>query len=339
MSSRTLDIPEKQLRLLYIHKQLSTGAIAKIYNCNHVTILNYLKKYNIPRRSRLGSRKPIYISKGVLFDLYHNKKLTQKQIAKKFGHSRYGIQRWMKKYEIQSKPDSEIHAKFPKLDFDGDQIEKAYMIGFRLGDLNVYQAHNLIQVRCSTTINNQVFLIKKLFIKYGHVHSWKAKRGTYEIIVLLNDSFTFLLPKNDKIEPWILTDRKYFLSFFAGYADAEGSYYLKKPNPKVGKVECSAFEIQSFDKNILLCIHQKLKSYKIENLYSLSRRGGYVDRRGIRTNKDCWRVVINKKQTLWNFIKLIEPYHRHRNKIRSLREIKNNLLLRNHLPYCKPIIL
>ena len=171
------------------------------------------------------------------------------------------------------------------------------------------------------------------------MHIWKAKRGTLEIVSLLNSTFDYLLPKNDKIEDWITNDNECFLAFLAGYADAEGSYYLRKPYSKNGKVEWGLFEIQTYDKNIVTSIYHRLKSFGIEAKLSMSRRGGYVDKRGIRTNKDCWRIAINKKQSLWNFIKLIEPYHKHRDKIRDLRTVKNNLLQRNSLPYCKPIAL
>src|SRR3989344_7948061 len=133
------NIPKEQLDHLYLQKRLSSDAIAKIFNCNHVTILNYLIKYGIPRRSRLGNRKPVKISKLELFNLYHKQKMTQKQIAGKFGHSQYGIQRWMKLYGIASKTFYESHAVHPKKDFDGKLAEKAYIIGFRLGDLNVYK--------------------------------------------------------------------------------------------------------------------------------------------------------------------------------------------------------
>ncbi len=338
MPTKALNIPEKHLRLLYLHKRLSTGTIAKTYHCNHVTILNYLKRYDIPRRSRLGTRKPVRISKGVLFDLYHKKKLTQKQIAEKFKHSRYGIQRRMKMYSIVSRTLSDAFTKYPKYNFSGNPVEKAYLIGFRLGDLNVMKIHSLVQVRCSTTIEAQADLIKNLFKKYGNVHIDKAKRGTYEIVVLLNASFDFLFPKVDQIENWIIDKKEYFLSFIAGYADAEGSYYLRKPNPKSGKVGWGVFEIQSYDKKIILGINKYLKTFDIESNFSLSRRGGYIDKRGVKTNKDCWRITINRKQSLWNFIKLLEPYHRHGNKIQDLQKVKNNLLLRNNLPYCKPII-
>jgi hypothetical protein len=339
MPAKRINIPENRLRDLYLNKRYSTGKIAKIFHCNHVTILNYLIRYSISRRSRLGNRKPVSIPKKVLFDLYFNKKLTQKQIAEKFDHSRYGIQQQMNKYHLISRSLSVALTKYPKFDFSDNLVDKAYLIGFRLGDLNVFKTHELVQVRCSTTIGAQVKLIEELFKLYGNVHVWKAKRGTFEIVILLNKSFNFLLPKKDQIEDWILGKKENFFAFLAGYGDAEGSYYLRKPRINFGKVGWGVFEIQTYDKKIIWTIFTTLKHYNIEATFTMSRHGGYVDRRGVRTNKDCWRVAINKKQSLWNFIKIIELYHRHANKILSLKSVKDNLLRRNHLPYCKPITL
>lgn len=245
----------------------------------------------------------------------------------------------MKIYSINSRSQSLVHTKYPKYDFNGNITEKAYLIGFRLGDLNVYRVHELIQVRCSTTIKEQMLLIQKLLKKYGNVHVWKAKRGTFEIIVLLNKSFDFLIPKNDVIEDWIMGSDHYFFSFLAGYADAEGSYYLRNPYYKLGKYKWGVFEIQTYDKSILLTISKHLFSLGVENTFSRSKIKGYIERSGIKHNKDSWRVTIVKKQSLWNFIKLIEPFHKHQNKLRDLTRIKNNLLERNTLPYCKAIIL
>lgn len=319
-----------QLTKLYLEKRLSTAAIAQVFGCNHVTILNYLNKYNIPRRSRLGNRKPVSIPKEILLDLYHKQKLTHKQIAKKLGHSRYGIQRWMKIYDISSKTYYETHKVYPKYDFSGNLVEKAYLIGFRLGDLNIYQRNYLIQARCSTTIQAQVDLFKQLFEQYGNVHIWKAKRGTWEIYTLLNKSFDFLLPKQDSIEGWILANNKYFLAFLAGYSDAEGSYFLHRSRPNVSS---AAFEIQTYDKNIIQTVYAQLNYLGIAAIFSRSRLGGYIDKRGIKTNKDCWRLSIVKKQSLWNFIKLMEPYHQHTGKLHDISKVKDNLILRNQLPY------
>lgn len=339
MPVKTYNIPKGLLENYYSKQKLSTDSIAKIFGCNHVTILNYLKKYSISRRSRLGNRKPITVSKEVLFDLYHNKKYTHKEIAKTLGHSRYGIQRRMKIYGIKSRSLSLANMKYPKFDFSNDLIEKAYLIGFRLGDLNVYKIRELVQVRCSTTKEAQVALITSLFDKYGNVHIWKAKRGTIEITVLLNKSFKFLLPKEDAIEDWILKKEKYFLSFVAGYADAEGSYYLRKPYYKFAKTGWGVFEISSFDGIILHSVQNQLKLSGIESSFNKSRSEGHIDKRGIRTNSDVWRLSIVRKQTLWNFIKLIEPYHKHTDKLNDLTKVKDNLLLRNTIPYCRPIIL
>lgn len=339
MVSKKFLITRNQLFKLYAQERLSTAAIAKIFGCNHVTILNYLKKYNLPRRSKLGNRKPITISREVLFDLYQNKKLTQKQIAERFGHSRYGMQRWMKIYGIISRSSSDANRIYPKFDFRNDLIEKSYLIGFRLGDLNIYKVRKLIQARCSSTKQEQVNLFKNLFKNYGHVTIWRAARGTFEMVVLLNMTFDFLLPKQDIIANWIIKNNKYFLAFLAGYADAEGSYYLRKPNIKVGKIGWSVFEIQTYDKNIIWTLYNKLKELKIDSKFLQSRKSGHIDRRGVKTNKDCWRITIHKKQALWNFIKIIEPYHKHKNKLEDLRKVKENLLLRNSLPYCKPIVL
>ena len=327
------NIQREILTDLYLNQKLSTDDIAKVLKCrSHVTILNYLKKYNIPRRSRLGNRKPININKEVLFNLYQNKKLTQKQIAQKFGHSLFGIQSKMKQYGIKSRDISSAHTKYPKFDFNGKLEEKAYLIGFRLGDLNIIKVHELIQARCSSTIKEQASLFKDLFKSYGYANISKAKRGTLEMVVLLNKSFNFLLPKNDLIEEWILKKEEYFLSFLAGYADAEGSYYLRKPRYKMTRSGWGVFEIQTYDKNIIYTLFKHLIDLGIECTFSIN------DRR-VRYKKDMCRLTIVKKQSLWNFIKLLEPYHRHRNKLKKLEEVKNNLILRNSLPYCRPIVL
>ena len=114
MAPAPFAFPKAQLIELYVKQGLSTDAVAKVLGCNHVTVLNYLKKYEIPRRSRLGNRKAVSIDKETLINLYHNKKFTQKQIAQKFGHSRFGIQRRMKTYGIKSRDFSESHTKYPK---------------------------------------------------------------------------------------------------------------------------------------------------------------------------------------------------------------------------------
>lgn len=328
------NISKNSLINLYLKQKLSTAAIAHQLGCHsHVTVLKYLKLYGIPRRTRLGNRKPITISKKELINLYVKQHLTQSAIAKKIGHSLFGIQYLMNKYKIKPRSYSIANTKYPKYDFSGSEQEKAYLIGFRLGDLNVSKVHELIQVRCSTSIKGQVDLIQNLLDRYGHVHIWKAKRGTWEIVILLNQTFSFLLPKRDNIEEWVSSNPKLFLSFLAGYTDAEGSYYLRLPYYKrISKPSWGVFEIQSYDKNIINSIGKHLSILQIE--YKLSN-----PKRLIQNNGNLRRLTIIKKQSLWNFIKLMKQYHRHKIKLQDLKKVKDNLILRNSLPNCKHILL
>lgn len=337
-AKQKISATKEELEALYIQKKFSTDHMGKLLGVNHATILNYLKKYDIARRSKLGNRKPVCIEKKILIDLYLNKKLTQKRIAQRFGHSNFGIQRWMKIYGIKSRIDSESHTKYLKFDFSGDLLEKAHMIGFRLGDLNVYKVHELVQVRCSTTKIAQVELIRGMFKKYGNVHVWKAKRGTFEIVALLNNSFDFLLPKQDKIEDWMMADKKLLLSFLAGYSDAESCIHMKK-NLHGSKMPIAGFELATYDKNILNQLGEKLKELGLifPEPYIKSIAG--VDKRGRRHNKDCWRISIYRKDAVWKLLNWLELLMKHQTKLNSIVEAKKNIIDRNSMPYSRQISL
>lgn len=177
-----------------------------------------MKKYGIRSRGHLGLTKPIRISKEKLKYFYHNRGLSLDKIAKILHCSEGGLQRKMRDFEIKSRPTSNRACKYKKKDFGESLTEKAYMIGFRLGDLNVSKGKSVISVRCSTTKRAQASLIKNLFSPYGGVAITKAKRGTIEINVFLNNSFSFLIPKKDKIPGWVTRNDKYFLAFLLAIA-------------------------------------------------------------------------------------------------------------------------
>jgi predicted DNA-binding protein YlxM (UPF0122 family) len=108
IKSRTLSEANKKvfiskqiLKKLYYHDKMSTGEIGKLYHCSHATILNRMKVYGIQRRSKLGLRKPIFISKERMKELYLEKKLSISQIARKMKCSRWPLQKLLKKYKIK----------------------------------------------------------------------------------------------------------------------------------------------------------------------------------------------------------------------------------------------
>lgn len=244
----------------------------------------------------------------------------------------------MKNFGIETRPIFNRACKYKKKNFSGSLTEKAYLIGFRLGDLNVSKRKNIISVRCSTTKRAQASLIKNLFSPYGGVAITKARRGTIEINVFLNNSFLFLIPKEDKIPGWTTRNNKYFLAFFAGYSDAEGSLYLHRMKKKGLKL-LAQFELNSYDKNILKQLWKGLKKLSVEGSFpSISHPAGTPC--GVKdyvSNKDTWRLAISKKGSLWRLIHFWEKYSKHKDKQRAISLGKRNIILRNQIPYCHKI--
>ena len=209
----------------------------------------------------------------------------------------------MKNYDIKTRPIHKRVCKYKKKNFNGNLEEKSYMIGFRIGDLNVYRVKSTTVARCSTTKQAQVFLIRNLFSSYGGVHITKAKRGTYEVVAYLNSSFNFLIPKTDNIPGWIVKNNRYFLAFFSGYADAEGSLHFHKTYK--GKLNLfPIFEISSYDKTILHKIwhHYRKINVKIPKPKISRPKGTPCNDNKYFSNGDCWRLTTGKKDSLWKII-------------------------------------
>lgn len=334
-------ISKEDLYHFYFQQKFSTAKIASVFGCSHATVLNRMKEYGLPRRSKLGLRKPLSLSKTTLNYLYNTRSLSAEKIAKIIHRSRGGVERKIKQFDIKTRNINNRACKYKKKDFSGDPIEKAYMIGFRLGDLNVYKRKNVIVVRCSTTKRAQVSLIKNLLSPYGGINISKAKRGTYEIYVFLNNSFDFLLPKEDKIPTWITKNNKYFLAFFAGYADAEG--YLCLNNSRGKRVKSFAvFGLSSYDRRILQQLRREFKYLNINfpSLYLSSPKGtpcANKEGRNYFSNGNAWCLTTARKASLWKLIYFWEKYSRHKDKKKAIRKAKENLILRNQLPYCRKI--
>ena len=330
-------ISRKELRDLYYYQKFSMDKIAKKYTCSHATIVNRMKKYGLKSRGHLGLTKPIRISKENLEYLYHKRGLSLGKIAKILHCSKGGIEGKIKKLGIKTRSINNRACKYKKYNFNGTLKEKAYMIGFRLGDLNLSKKRNVIIARCSTTKQAQASLIKKLFLSYGGVKISKSKRGTFEINVFLNESFNFLLPKKDSIPNWIIKNKKYLLPFFAGYADAEGSLYTHKAKNQSN--DFSTFEITSYDKTILKLLWENFKKIDIISPYPTITHpaGRQCGNKNYFSNQDAWSLIVAQKKSLWKLTHLWEKYSKHKDKKKAINRAKKNLILRNQRPYCHKI--
>ncbi|MCX6704888.1 MAG: hypothetical protein NT162_00940 [Candidatus Woesebacteria bacterium] len=314
-------ISKKELQKLYFKNKLSMFQIANNLGCTHSAIVYKFKKFGLKSRGHIGLSKPIKLTKNGFEYLYNERGLSLKKIANMAHCSESGLERRFKNYKMVSRGNKNRTCKYKKKNFSGNLIEKAYLIGFRLGDLNIMESVSVIQVRCSTTIPAQLRLIKSLFVPYTTPHIAKAKRGTYEIVCLVNRSFDFLLPKEDKIPNWIQNNKKYFFSFLAGYSDAEGSFYIRKSKNSTG-----IFEVQTQQKNVIIQIWKNLQKYKIESpLPSIAKKAGYISPGGGKNNKDMWRISISRKISLWRLLGSLNTYVKHQNKIKDMKRVKLNL--------------
>lgn len=313
---KKINISIKELRKLYEEEKLSTYEIAKIFNCRSGTVYRYLKLYKIKTRPL----KLVRITKDQLKDLYMKKKFPLSKIANIYRCCPVTILVKMKKYGILRRSISETSTRRLKNNFNGALTEKAYIIGFRIGDLGVRKNYNLIVVGCGTTKLGQIKLIKALFEPYGPVYlTKKDKRGAFHIDCSLNRSFSFLLPKHDLIPNWVLRSKKNFFSFLAGYVDAEGSIGIYNKRAK--------FRIRSYDKKILYQFHNGLQKLNIKSLFGMDKES-HIDKRGVIHRKDCWGITINERKSLLMLFILLEPLLRHEKRKKDLLKAKKNVILR-----------
>lgn len=335
MDKREIYIPGNRLKYFYEKEELSIRKLAKIYNCGETTIQRKLHKYNICVRPSMSVR--LNIPKNRLKFLYENKRKTSSQLAKNYSCSFKTILNRLREYNIKIRDISEAHIKYPKKDFSGNLIEKAYLIGFRIGDLHVrrYEKNGkIISVECASTHLEQIELIRNLFKKYGYVRiNSSRERKIIGVQCALNPTFGFLLKKEDRIEPWILPKDNLFFAFLAGYIDAEGDIGVYSKN-------VASLRIGTYDRNILSQIQSKLLIKGIESRLILDKpKGSKVNlskedrfrysNREYKTNHDFWRLAVYKKKALLKLFNRIAPYLRHSRMKNGLLEARKNIFWRN----------
>lgn len=266
--------------------------------------------------------KKISINKNLLEQYYWKEHKSTYVIGKIFNCNPVTISNRLREFGIVKRSNSDARMKYRKFDFSGNLTEKAYMIGFRLGDLNVYQTNKnseLIVVRCHTTQNTQLDLIKNLFVKYGKVTVSNSIHGI-NINCYLNQSFRFLLPKLKNVPAWILDNKKYVASFIAGYTDAEGNFILNQNRAR--------FKIDSYDYEILQWMNDQLESLGMRTKLRLISKQNEMSFQGYKWRADLWRLNINEAESLIHFILLLKPFIKHQKRYNDMLLCEKNINMR-----------
>src|SRR3989338_8162126 len=118
------------------------------------------------------SRAKVSLRKSEVLRLYRKRRLSQQKIADLVGCSQGTITNRIREWRVTTRSKAHMRIRYAKRQFSGNQREKAYLLGFRLGDLNVYKPtkkSEIFVVRCHTAVFEQVRLIKSLFQEYGGV--------------------------------------------------------------------------------------------------------------------------------------------------------------------------
>jgi hypothetical protein len=229
----------EDLERLYLVEKLSAAKIAKFYGlrCKNPkvaesTVLYHLKSNGIKRRDRADHIRKVTEE---LVDEWVRRYDEGESLKKIAGGVVSPVTVW---YNLRSrgivlrdKIEAQIKAvtKYERRPFQGDSIDRAYLMGLRYGDLHVVEHGRAIRVRVSTTHPAMANLFESLFSPYGVVHRYprRAKLVGFEWTLEcdLDKSFEFLLQKATPKQLMALS-REESISFLAGLFDAEGSIVL-----------------------------------------------------------------------------------------------------------------
>lgn len=319
------DISPPKLKYLYVERKLSLIKISKILGFSSRTIELRAKECGVLLR-KPGREGPA-ISDVTLRDLYLKKHLSSRKIAKIFNCAYSYVDTKIRKLGLPIKTLAAAHITTKRSSFSENLNEKAYLIGFKIGDLRVrkvYKNSETILVDCGSTKSEQIRLIETLFEKYGRVWISKPKSDNkVQIECGLNESFSFLLKKYSKFPAWVLDSEEIKLSAIAGFIDAEGSFYL------VGDSLSSGFAIGNYNQTILKQIMGWIRNYGFKVRYFKGVKKGYTGKDGYKHNNDYWILSIGAKRDLFLFTKKILPYLKHKDRIKCAKLVLRNITERN----------
>lgn len=252
-----------------------------------------LRKHPLPERA-------------ILHRLYWVDRLSMSQIGRKLGATESWVWGLMNKYDIPRRTSSEAGIDFPKTSFSGSPAERAYLIGFRTGDLHAIVNGSQIKVSTSTTHPRMWDLVSSLFGAYGRVNKTPARlRDSFEwaTYAYLDRSFDFLLKKPQSIPIEILGDHALFFGFLSGYIDAEGNFRIYGD----GEYCAVSFRINSEDERILRGIRAVLSSMGYHVYFRLEQhKGSYT---GKNYRKNVWQLGMFRKGEILDLVHKISLRH------------------------------
>lgn len=273
----------------------------------------------ILRRAHLSPvdrRSALHVMQG----LYVQQERSQSEIASLFEVQPDTVRRWLRRLAIplRDKYDcvSLAQTRFPVHGFDGSADDKAYLLGLRAGDLHAQVHGRRIRVSIGTTHPAMLELFQALFSRFGKVRRY-PKTGCFSryhwcVYCDLDESFSFMLKKPMAIPDWVRNDDQAFLSFLAGYFDAEGCISV---DSRPGSHTVS-WIVASCDYDILKGIADRLCRLGFNARFSLARAAGRQS-----NTQEYWCVRVGKRNSVMALLHMLRL--RHREKIAKVQLVDN----------------
>jgi hypothetical protein len=325
------NVSRDELVKLYQDEGWTTQQLGQHFGVSGETIRVHLAQLGVQRRRGkpwASKEARAQLSCEQLRKLYVVDRLSMAAIAQKLGVGETTVWGRLRGCGIESRDLSSSRIQYPRSDFGGDLVEKAYLVGFRQGDLWVARTHDgpfsaSISVACVSSRQEQIDLFQELFSRYGHVAVTRAKNGKYiqyDLQCCLNLTFEFLIPKQDRLPEWVEEQEQLFAAYVAGYVDAEGSFQLCRDGT-------SRFTLGSYDVNLLKQIQQRLATRDAIACPPprLSAPAGRIMAQGYRSRKDFWTLSVGRKQSLHRLCRLLEPYLKHRKRRSDMLRLYENI--------------
>jgi hypothetical protein len=309
----------KELERAYLVERLSASKIAARYGLTsryktpkvaESTVLYWLKKQGIKRRDPTEHvRKVTEEMVGEWVRRYEGGE-SLKQIA---GNEVSAVTVWNhlkeRGVDLRDKINAQIQAvtKYDRKSFGGDEIERAYLVGFTKGDCHVTRHGRAIRVRTATTHPAMASLFAELFGSYGHVQRYprQSKLVGYEwsLEVDLSQSFDFLLLGFvDAVKDYGRSPAK-FLSFLAGFFDAEGSIYYHR------KGKGGSFELAISNTNEAVLDWIRILIGKLGYYSKLDTFNQKEDRLGYSLEGKISRLVIWRRVDVLRVLRILRIKH------------------------------
>jgi hypothetical protein len=313
----------ESLRKLYCTELKSLKQIAGLAGTTKSDVHYWMVKHGIARRE--WSACAPKCNPKVLHELYWNQGKTIRAIAQLKGVSFTTARKHLLRETALGRLRTRWTIRYQRTQFSENRLERAYLQGFRGGDLNAARTSpNSIMARVSTTHPAMLELFTQAFERYGHCSVVPRKvfltGYDWQVRTYLDTSFSYLVTKPQHV-PIAVAE---FYAFLAGLSDSDGCWTITHDGTRLKY----AFLITTEECDLVQSVKSKLQDLAYHPTLHLDRRKGTTKimhgifgPREITLSKDMWELRLQRLGEVSLLASHVLSHSRHREKIEKMQII------------------